>query len=96
MIIKNSILAKLLKVNGIVLWPFIFLAPRDPDMVLINHELIHWKQIKDTGVIRFYFLYLREYLIGRKKGFSHDQAYRLISFEKEAYENEKNLNYLKA
>ncbi len=94
MIVKNSRLARILKVNGIVLYPFIFLAPADPDPVLLNHELIHWAQIRRHGVIRFYYLYLKEYVAMRGQGMKHDDAYRGISFEREAYENAHNLAYL--
>lgn len=93
-IVKNSRIAKLLNVNGIVLYPFIFLAPQFPDEYLMNHELIHWFQIKRLGVFKFYISYLKEYAHYRKQGLSHDQSYRSISFEREAYENERNLNYL--
>lgn len=96
MIIKNSYLAKILRVNGIVLYPFVFLAPKNPDPYLINHESIHWDQIKRVGVLNFYYTYLKEYVSSRKQGMNHDQAYRAISFEKEAYENDQNLAYLKS
>lgn len=95
MIVKNSIIAKLFRVNGIVLYPFIFLAPKDPDPILINHELIHMDQIKRLGVFKFYRNYLCEYWTYRKKGLTHDQAYRSISFEQEAYSNASNLAYLR-
>lgn len=94
MIIKNSRFAKMLKVEGIVLYPFIFFAPKNPDAYLLNHESIHWHQIERVGVITFYFTYLKEYVFYRKQGLLHDPAYRAISFEKEAYENDHNLAYL--
>lgn len=96
MMIKNSRLAKLLRVNGIVLYPFIFFAPKDPNPILVNHELIHVAQIKRLGVIKFYTRYLLEYLKARRAGLSHDRAYRAISFEREAYDNAANLAYLEA
>jgi hypothetical protein len=94
MIVRNSLLAKVLNVNGIVLYPFVFLAPKDPDVYLLNHELIHLAQIKRLGVIRFYYSYLKEYALYRAQKLSHDEAYRAISFEREAYENDRNLDYL--
>lgn len=94
MIVRNSRLARILRVNGIVLYPFVFLAPKDPDVYLLNHELIHLAQIKRVGVLRFYVTYLREYLRFRKQRMGHDEAYRSISFEREAYENDRNLDYL--
>ena len=94
MIVRNSRLAKILKVNGIVLYPFVFLAPKEPDIYLMNHELIHLAQIKRVGVLKFYFTYLREYLYHRSQKLNHDQAYRAISYEREAYENAHDLEYL--
>ena len=63
LIVKNSLLAKILRVEGIVLYPFIFFSSKSPGDVLINHELIHISQINRLGVFRFYFFYLKEYCI---------------------------------
>lgn len=62
-------------------------------MKTINHESIHTAQMKETLYIGFYILYLLEWLI-RLITPPYDSAYRDISFEREAYSNEKNLNYL--
>ena len=59
----------------------------------INHECIHIEQIKDCFYIFYYPLYVFEFLFNLLKMNPHD-AYKNISFEKEAYENEKNLDYL--
>jgi hypothetical protein len=94
MIVKNSRVARIFKVSGIVLYPFIFLAPKNPDSYLLNHEMIHWDQIRRHGVLIFYFQYVREYLSLRKSGLGHNQAYRSISFEQEAYQFQNDLTYL--
>ena len=63
----------------------------------INHEKIHTAQIIELAFIFFYILYLGEWLfrlLFTKDRFSK-QAYYNISFEKEAYNNEDNLEYLK-
>ena len=86
--IKNSKIANLLKVDGIVLYPFILFSSDIPSQVLINHELIHVQQIKRIGAVKFYFHYLKEYFQLRLKGNTHHNAYRSISFEKEAYEKQ--------
>ena len=86
--VKNSRIAKVLNVQAIVLYPFVFFAEKNPGDILINHEMIHITQIKKLGVLRFYFHYIREYFSGRQKGLNHHEAYRSISFEKEAYENQ--------
>lgn len=92
--IRNCFLLKPFGINGIVLWPFIFYAEKDPHPRVKNHEAIHAAQIAAVGVPAFYVRYLREYFAGRRSGLSHDEAYRNISFEKEAYEHQENLSYL--
>ena len=81
-------------IRGIVLYPFIFFSPQKPDAELVQHEFIHWQQIKTIGFVPFYFHYLREYFHGRRRGLSHHQAYREISFEKEAYTHQHQDHYL--
>lgn len=67
------------------------------DTKTINHETIHTSQMKELLYIFFYIIYFFEWLIRvifSKDRFSH-KAYRNISFEKEAFENEFNMNYVK-
>lgn len=61
------------------------------DEVTINHEAIHSAQMKEMLFIFFYLLYFIEWLFRLPK----DNAYRSISFEREAYENDSDINYLK-
>ena len=56
----------------------------------LNHESIHTEQIKELGYIFFYIWYFIEWLLRLPFG----NAYYNISFEREAYTNEKNRNYL--
>lgn len=65
------------------------------DEVTINHEAIHTAQMKELGYLPFYIIYGVEYLINLINYPSAHKAYRNISFEKEAYEHEKDLEYLK-
>lgn len=60
--------------------------------IVINHESIHTEQQKELGFIFFYIIYVIEWFI---RLFKKGNAYRSISFEQEAYSNEKDLNYLK-
>jgi hypothetical protein len=53
---------------------------------LVEHELVHVRQWQQLGTMRFIGRYLRDYLMGRKKGLSHNQAYLAISLEREARE----------
>lgn len=59
----------------------------------INHEAIHTAQMKELGYLPFYLVYLIEWL-GRLICSPKD-AYRGISFEREAYDNQDNPDYLK-
>ncbi|MCF8714010.1 hypothetical protein JM658_04145 [Joostella atrarenae] len=81
---------------GLTLWPIIILKENNlrQDEVLINHERIHLKQQLELLIIPFYIWYTFEWIIGIIKFRNFNEAYRNISFEKEAYQNERNLNYL--
>ena len=97
MIIVCQNLLKNTKINGITLYPFIFIQnPEDKkNSVLINHEKIHLKQQLELLIIFFYLAYVIEYyyhLIKLKNG---HQAYLAISFEREAFAHELDLEYLK-
>lgn len=58
---------------------------------VLNHEEIHTAQMKELGYVLFYVIYLIEWLI---RLFLPGNAYRNISFEREAYENQHNKFYL--
>src|SRR5690606_35986256 len=83
--------------EGLTLWPVIILKHDNlkEDEILINHERIHLKQQLDLLILPFYILYFLESLIGIVKYNNMHLAYRNISFEREAYQNEENLDYLK-
>lgn len=83
--------------RAMAFWPFILLKEKALiyDEVMMNHEKIHLAQQKELLVIPFYLLYFSEYILNRLFSKNHDQAYRKISFEQEAYKFDKNLNYLK-
>jgi len=85
-----------LKINGIALFPFIFIRkPEDKEnKILINHEKIHLRQQLEMLIIFFYIFYVIEYYYWFFKLKNSDLAYKRISFEREAYTNERNLNYL--
>ena len=58
-----------------------------------NHEYIHTLQQRELLFIGFYLLYVCEWLF--RLAFYRDQylAYRNLSFEREAYSHQGNLNY---
>ena len=60
----------------------------------LNHEAIHTEQMKEMLYIFFYIWYGIEYLIIRLFHIKQHDAYKDISFEEEAHNNDKNLSYL--
>jgi len=60
---------------------------------MLNHERIHTAQMREMLYVGFYLFYVVEWLIRLFK--YGKESYRNISFEREAYANEGNLNYLK-
>lgn len=75
----------------------IIFTKSDLDQESINHEKIHTEQMKEMLFIFFYLWYGLEYIIRQISNIklSQHEIYRLISFEQEAYNNDKNLEYLK-
>ena len=61
------------------------------DEKTIRHESIHTAQMKEMLYIFFYLWYVVEWVV---RLFMKGNAYRNISFEREAYENEKDVDYL--
>lgn len=83
--------------RGITLFPFIVVSERDlkENQVMINHEKIHIRQQIELLILPFFIWYGIEFLIKWALFKDRNLAYRNISFEREAYANEKDLNYLK-
>ncbi|WP_338872063.1 hypothetical protein WBJ53_27005 [Spirosoma sp. SC4-14] len=81
--------------DGMALFPFILVRKPNPGPILLNHERIHLRQQAELGILPFYLWYSIEYLFRRFHYRNHYEAYRNISFEREAFSNEADLNYLK-
>ena len=91
-----------MKIGGMALFPYVILREKyrdsktkywvDANKRTINHESIHFQQALELAVIPFYLLYVLEWLF--KLPFYGKESYYQISFEKEAYGNEKDLSYL--
>lgn len=81
---------------GITLYPFVILRYKkmQTNLVLINHERIHLKQQLELLIVIFFIWYGFEFLIRLIIYKNKYEAYRNISFEREAYTNDKDLNYL--
>ena len=82
---------------GFAIFPFVFLKSKmdSKDEVLLNHEKIHLHQQLELLILPFFILYGIEFLIKLVKHKNVKTAYKNISFERETYANEKDLNYLK-
>lgn len=61
----------------------------------LRHEEIHTYQMKEMCYIFFYLWYVIEWLTRLIRLRDSKKAYRNISFEKEAYGNQTDLNYEK-
>ncbi len=100
-IISNRIIVKIITFNfarAITIFPFVFVSDKrsKEDKVLINHEMIHIRQQIEMLIIPFYIWYLLEFLFRLIQYGTRYDAYVNISFEKEAYVNESNLDYNKS
>jgi hypothetical protein len=95
--IVRTILVKYITLGfaeGVAFFPFILLRPETQvTHRLINHERIHIRQQLEMLVFPFYIWYLLEYLIRLLQYKDHFLAYRNISFEREAYENDLDFSY---
>ncbi len=80
---------------GLTLWPFIIVKENiyKEDTVLINHEKIHLKQQLELLVLPFYIWYIGEWVVRTLLYLDRYRAYQNISFEREAFANEKDLGY---
>ncbi|MNI59809.1 hypothetical protein [Pedobacter ghigonis] len=90
-------IVKKLPAAGMALFPFILVksAGLKNDATIINHEKIHLRQQLELLILPFYICYLLNYFVNLMKYRNHHLAYRNIIFEKEAYNHEHNLQYLK-
>lgn len=61
---------------------------------LTNHEEIHGRQQREMFVVFFFLWYGLEFIFRLLQYWNWSKAYRNISFEREAYANQDNLQYL--
>lgn len=81
---------------GITIFPFVFLKKKiyKTDKILINHENIHLRQQLELGILFFFLWYLFEFIFRFIVTKNKQKAYRDLSFEREAYTFEKDLEYI--
>lgn len=61
----------------------------------LNHEYIHTAQMRELLFVFFYLWYGIEWVIRLFQYRDSKEAYLNISFEREAYSNQKDMGYLK-
>ncbi len=84
--------------RGLTVFPFVFIkfdGDRNNE-VLIHHEKIHLRQQKEMLILLFYIWYGIEYTYRLFQYRNRNTAYQNISFEREAYAKEADLDYLKS
>jgi hypothetical protein len=99
-----AILSPFMKVIGVSIFPFIVMRKefKNPftakDILkkekLIMHETIHFKQQLELLIIPFYIFYIGEFIVRFIIHRNFKKAYKKISFEQEANNNEEDFNYL--
>lgn len=97
--IKTKVIATKLMPEGrfvaITLFGIVFTRKKDNiDRYMLNHELIHCCQQLEWLYLPFFVLYVGEWIWHLLRLRSLDAAYRAISFEREAYDHERDLEYL--
>ncbi len=83
---------------GMTVFPFIILSDEKYkfNKVTINHEKIHFRQQLELLILPFYLIYFGNLFYNFLKFKNLEMAYFNVIFEREAYANEKDLNYLKS
>ena len=83
--------------RGLTVFPFVFVKYQmdKGNRIFVNHEKIHLRQQLELLILPFFIWYLLEYCLRLVQFKNANLAYRNISFEREAYTNESNLEYLK-
>lgn len=82
-----------IEIYAISLGLIIFCREKFNDRTRI-HETIHYRQWLELAFVGFIILYPAFWLLNLLKGMSGKDAYRNIPFEKEAYDNERDMGYL--
>lgn len=92
-IINNSILPFGKSYIAINLFGIVF-AKEWLSESFLRHERIHTSQQKELLFVGFYIIYILEWLVRMLICKSARKAYRTISFEREAYDNQDSPDYV--
>lgn len=80
--------------SAINMFGIIFTRKNELSERTIRHEAIHTAQIREMLFIFFYVWYGVEWLVRLIQYQNAKEAYKNISFEREAYANDNMINYL--
>ena len=93
-----------MRVGGVSIFPIVVLREKHKDpkhpvrfvksVNIHRHETIHFRQQLEMLVIPFYIWYAVEFLVKFIMYKDYNKAYRSISFEREAYDNEDKYGYV--
>lgn len=89
------VLLRWLWVDGLTIYPFIFIKKDAYSIWLLNHECIHIEQQKECLFIFAYLIYALEFIAKLIYYKSPAKAYKNISFEREAFIYEAHVGYIK-
>lgn len=94
-VIQTKLLSSCRNLLAITLFGFVFTSDkRKVDRYVLNHELIHCQQQLEWLYLPFFILYLAEWMMRFVQYRDFNKAYHAVSFEREAYDNDYNMNYL--
>ena len=80
--------------TALTVWPFVFVrTDAEPTRQLLTHEEIHARQQQELLLLPFFVWYGAEWLV--RLCIDRHTAYRNIAFEREAYRNDLNWDYLR-
>lgn len=83
--------------KAITLWPFVFVrnnCKKRFSSMDMNHENIHGEQEKEMLLLPFFLWYLAEWLVRLIQYRDKKKAYHAISFEREAYQHQWDMDYI--
>jgi hypothetical protein len=100
-IVRNKLAGYLLtgQYHAMCIWPFLFIRQGidlSASSSTLNHERIHARQQLEMLWLLFFIWYGLEFAVRLVQYQNRHMAYHALSFEKEAYANDENPEYLKS
>jgi len=86
------------KFTAMAIYPFIISKLKKAELgdEVLLHERIHFRQQLEMLYVPFFVCYYMEYMFRWVKHKNRYEAYRNISFEREAYTHQANSGYLRS